>query len=516
MRLNSEVKYEGVAAFLRRTPVILLICGLFFTLPALINGQPFFYDDTPAYVRGASEAARRIYAPLAVSEWAPRSTGSAQASSGVTSQATIGVTSLEGGVVIAGRSIYYGLFALSTYVLSNFWLMVYVQGICCAFFIKLTVEKIANLDVIKCYLISLILSLFSTIGYFNSMLMPDVFSGLIIVSIVLLILFREKLSKYERCAICFIFIFGMIAHSSHIALASLVTALVAISAMLSRNSSPKKGTAFSVVVACIALAVLSEAAFSMATGRILGKAPLRLPFLTAHLVDMGPGTDYLRATCKNDEFAVCQFREKLPVGWVDFMFATEPSKGVFALASPETKRLLSEEQVRFFVAVLLAYPAKVARGLAVDVFEQIISIRMPDFSYGPERWAYFESRLPPDLWQAMKGSVAFANPAFAQILAAFSYGSAAIGLAFFARFAAAELKAATARDRRLHTLVLFGLLVCGSVLLNAAACAILASPLDRFQARVTWLLPFLGLLAFGVRGSRASGFSQLHSHRRES
>lgn len=296
-----------------------------------------------------------------------------------------------------------------------------------------------------------------------------------------------------------ILVFGMMAHSSHIALAVLVTAFVAIIAMFFSSRLPSKAIAgFAVVVACIVLAVISEVAFSSAASRVLGKPPLRLPFLTAHLVDMGPGADYIRAGCRNGEFAVCQFREKLPIGWVEFMFATEPSKSVFASADPDTKRRLSEEQVGFFTAVLLKYPANVVSGLVVDVFKQIVSVRMPDFSYGPERWSYFEARLPPDLWRSMQGSLAFGNDALARILAVFSYGSAIIGAAMFGWFAISEGNAASAESRRSNSLVAFGLLVCGGVLLNAVACAVLASPLDRFQARVVWLLPFLGTLALGV------------------
>ena len=66
-------------------------------------------------------------------------------------------------------------------------------------------------------------------------------------------------------------------------------------------------------------------------------------------------------------FAVCKYKQRLPVGWVDFMFSVDPDKGIFELADRETRRALSDEQVAFALAVFRHEPLQVISGAARDV-----------------------------------------------------------------------------------------------------------------------------------------------------
>ena len=66
-------------------------------------------------------------------------------------------------------------------------------------------------------------------------------------------------------------------------------------------------------------------------------------------------------------------------------------------------------------------------------------------------------------------------------------------------FAAVTHLAAAWRQRR------FALLVGAGVVVNGLVCGVLASPYDRFQARVVWLVPFLVIAGWLVARRRDAG-----------
>ena len=91
----------------------------------------------------------------------------------------------------------------------------------------------------------------------------------------------------------------------------------------------------------LAVGVAGEAAFSAAVARVTGFAPVRPPFLSARLVEDGPGLDYLRAHCAGGgaSFALCRYRDRLPLASDIFLWSGAPGPGV---ALPASKTLAAK------------------------------------------------------------------------------------------------------------------------------------------------------------------------------
>ncbi|WP_456306519.1 hypothetical protein, partial [Paracraurococcus ruber] len=253
------------------------------------------------------------------------------------------------------------------------------------------------------------------------------------------------------------------------------------------------------LAACVAAGVAGEVAFGQAVTLALGQAPLRLPHLAGHLIEMGPGLDLLRAECgaAPAPFALCAYLDRLPVDWVSFLFDSDPARGVFGAADAATKRLISAEQTRFALAALAHDPWGTATGLLRDGLEQVVTFATPDVIYTPKRLDFFAHYFPASLAEAAPFTLLQTHPWIASAQAALSYLSTALALAVtglaLARPGPAGRDPAWAGLATLAWVVLAGLVV------NGVVCGVLASPYGRFQARVIWLLPLVAIALVGLR-----------------
>lgn len=472
--------------------VTVLLCALLLSAFALLNGQPFFYEDTTTYIRGANEILRRAVGDTHGTDWASSAPAALR-----TENAQPSLTSLETRIVLAGRSVYYGAMLLASYVSAGLWFAVFFQAVCVAFVLRLLLVDCLELSPRFTYPVALGLGLLTPLGYFTGLLMPDIYAALTILIVAMVFIFWERMGTPGILGLAAILSFGLVSHTSHIALALVLLLAAAIIVFVAVGAKALHKGPLALVAACIGLAILCEAAFSFAVSHALGQPPLRLPFLTAHVIELGPGLDYLQKHCATAQFAVCAFLDRLPVTWIEFLFSTDPRRGVFAVADPDMKRALSGEQVRFFVQVVWDAPFQVLAGLLKDVVTQVFRFGMMDVAYGPDRWTYFESRLPTATWVSMQQSLAFDNRPMEYVLTAAAHLSALAGAAGIVLYLLRNARASRVRrpDERAGTIRTFLGLVAAGILINAAVCAALASPLDRFQARVIWLVPLLGIVA---------------------
>ena len=109
----------------------LLLC-----VPALWNGLPFFYPDTPTYLRGAEMAtgqvAKRLWSTQADRHGVELAATQDAAAPSPVPPAARGLTSVQDKIVLAGRSIYYGGLLHAAQGAGSMWLAVVAQALCVA------------------------------------------------------------------------------------------------------------------------------------------------------------------------------------------------------------------------------------------------------------------------------------------------------------------------------------------------------------------------------------------------
>ena len=473
----------------------LLLC-----LPALWNGLPFFYPDTPTYLRGAEmvsgQVAQRLWPAQAR---APAATHEAAAPS-ATSSAVRGLTSLQDKIVLAGRSIYYGALLYAAQGAGSLWLGVIAQALCVAAVLHLVMVGLWGVRPAAYLATMAALALTTPLAVYSGLLMPDVFAGLTLLALATLAVYWRQLSRLARGMLIGVLLFGLLAHASHAA----VAAVLLLGALALRRWNPRwqgvSASALTGVAVCIVLAIAAEWAFAAGVQRAVGAPPLRLPYPTARLIEMGPGTRFLQARCPDAGYAVCAYAANYPTAWDAFLFSDDPARGSFALADADTKRRIVAQQNEFVRAVIAYDPVGVLTGWVSDLARQLLSFRVDVWSFGDRQLAMYAGRVPPQTLQAMQASKGLNAPAYNQVLSAVTYASTLAAVVLGAWWAWRRRAGAPARvPQRLEQVAT---LVLAGVAANALVCVTAASSLDRFQSRVIWLLPFLALTVLAWDGSR--------------
>ena len=497
----ARVPY-GISQLAAIASAALMLC-----LAALWNGQPFFYPDTPTYLRGAEMGVTRLLGPGTLKPWLPPQDERASRPAGTpaTSQQPPlrlkPLTSIDDKVVLAGRSVYYGALLYAGYLTGGMWLTVAVQALSAAYLLHLLMARLWGLRGRQVVGVAAAISLLSPLGVYAGFLMPDVFAPVVILSLGVLAVYWQQLPDRDRWTVPALLLFGLCAHASHLALALLMLALLLAARLFIARWRTLSGVGLAVVAGCIVGALGAEWAFNKAVTATVGAPPLRLPHPMARLIDLGPGTDFLKQHCPQaapTTYAACAYLQNYPTGWEDFLFSTDPAKGTFALADPATKRRLSDEQLPFVVDVLRHDPVGVVGGIAADVLRQIGHFRVDLWGYGETGIAkYYGGRVPDSVYAGLQNSRAARPSRLNQGLTITTYASvlAAVVLSFLwwlRRMGSAAAPPVAQSQRRFAD---FAALAVAGVLANAIVCATLASSLDRFQARVIWLLPFLALAA---------------------
>ena len=416
---------------------------------------------------------------------------------------------MEDKVVLAGRSVYYGALVYAGYLTGKMWLVVALQALAVAYVLQLLMQRLWKLRTRAVIGTVAALSLLTPLGVYTGFLMPDVFAPLVILCMGTLAFYWRELPYGHRWALSLLLLFGLSAHASHGVLAASLLGLALLVRWLSSRWQGMSKTALLVVAFCIGGAVAAEWAFNKAVTMAVGAPPLRMPHPMARLIDLGPGTAYLKQHCPDADFAACAYLQNYPTRWDAFLFSTDPEKGAFALADAATKRRLSDEQLRFAMAVLRFDPVGVATGIGKDVLKQWVEFRVDITRYDHRGLALFEGRVPDAVFTDMQNSRAANESPLNAWLTMTTYALVLLSVLLLAWWHASRgKKTDAAPQQRLFTD--FAWLVVAGVVANGAICATLASSLDRFQSRVIWLLPFLALAALAQ--ARAHRPISVHIH----
>lgn len=480
--------------------------ALILSLSALWNGQPLFHPDTPTYLRGAEMGAARLLGPAALKSWLPvRATDKPPFKSASASDESPKrlkpLTSLEDKLVLSGRSVYYGALLYAGY-LGGMWPAVAFQALSVAYVLQLLMARLWGLRSSQVVGVAAALSLLTPLGVYTGFLMPDVFAPLVILCIAVLAVYWRQLHRIHRWLLSALLLFSVSVHASHLALALCLLVLALAARWLSARWRGLSWAGLAMVAACIAGGLGAEWAFNKTVTAAVGAPPLHLPHSAARLIDLGPGTDFLKQHCPESAYAVCAYVRNYPTSWEDFLFSRNPAKGTFALADAATKRRMADEQFRFVLDVLRFDPVGVVAGEAGGVLQQLGQFRVDIWGYSKRVLALYEGRVPDSVFADMRSSRAARFPVFNHWVTISSYALVLAsvllaGLWWSQRAGSTAAAPARLQQRRFAD---FSAIVVAGVIANAVVCATLASSLDRFQSRVIWLLPFLTLVVL-VRAS---------------
>jgi hypothetical protein len=227
------------------------------------------------------------------------------------------------------------------------------------------------------------------------------------------------------------------------------------------------------------------------------------PYITARMIEDGPGLAYLDRHCPDEHIPSCALHEALQWSHDPFritashiVFETSARLGSFRLMTPENQKAVADDQIPFFFAVLQDQPIGVLRALLRNVFVQA-------------GWVSVDMTIPTENIIAQNADVAglaFATFDHGRItrdtgwLGPLTLWHQAFYLASLVVIAALVLlpRRVPGEVKALAVMVLLGILA------NALVCGGISQPATRYGSRVIWLLPLLAtvLMIFARRSRR--------------
>lgn len=422
-------KLSRIAAFAVATMLLLV--------PAIWNGFPLLFYDTGAYL------GRAFFDTLS-----------------------------------PGRSAVYGFF-LGAGHWWNFWPAVIAQSLVTVWTVALFLrtQDLGHRPILLVVLFALFTAA-TGLPWIAGQLMPDVFAGLAVLALYLLVFRADALARWERVALVVLLAFSASIHNATLAVIVVMLAAGLAVRFAKPQLVPAIGLARVAAAIAISVVMLLTANFAV-TGR-LAWTPGGSAFIFSRLVHDGIAHRFLEDNCPDPRYELCKYRARLPYHANDFLWH-EGDRGAFAAiggfdGGAEEMREITLKSVWQYPAlhVTTAIQSTVAQlfavgtgwGIVYDVWD----------AYG-----HIE-KLTPEAVPAAHSARQRLNQLSFDAINSLHAPVAWISMAILALF---MLLAWRLREFRA-----FGPLAATfsvALLANAFVCGVLSNPHDRYGSRIAWI-----------------------------
>jgi putative flippase GtrA len=411
---------------------------------------------------------------------------------------------------VGARSPYYGIFLYTLAHRGTLWLLTAVQSLACAWMIFLLWRAIAaEAPGWTYYALMAALSLGTSLPWFASFAMPDIFAGVLVIGAALLLFYRDQLTRWEKPAVCVIVGVVLAFHGSH---PLLMAAMVVVGVLLARlMKAPKRAirgyvqiAGVGIIAAMVALFVYAEAIY-LHTGDHLR----RPPFMMALVISDGPGRTYLRESCaKGAPWVICPYRN-LPLKNSDqILWSSQPATGVFNRMNYEDRVAMEKQETEFVVATFFHHPIAQMEASLSDWGQQLTEIYVDDPLRPPRVFILHKYWGKTNLVDLMRGvgpcgsygelcepKVRFAELEMVDTpIVLFAILGLVVALCQKSTLLGAIRRGSLDWNDPMHRAAAASLFIAAAVILNAGICGMIAGPFARYQARLIWLIPAEALL----------------------
>src|ERR1700678_1469032 len=463
--VSNDVADNGGSRSAFRT--IAMVCGgaLLLAWPALYNRYPLFYPDSITYLGDGRVVARALFLHQ-LSEY------------------------------YGMRSLIYGLGILPWHWNVTPWPVVAFQSMLTAYVLWLVVKSIVPRQTAKRYLILLaLLSLFTSLSWYSSLIMPDILGPVLYLCIYLLVFARDDLTRADHVAVFLIAWWGIASHATHLMLAAGLCALLTFLLLLRRPFMLTRWKAGGEVALIVVLAAAAQLALN---DYLYGKPSLngdRPPFLMARIIADGPGRWYLEKHCPEVKFAICDHVHNLPSDPDVFLWG---ANGIWQNTDDESAQRLSQEEMPFVMATLRAYPRQQLTRSAIAFWQQLAVFGLYDLDASDVVLDEYDSVFPGGRPHYLRSRQA-QNTLPLEFFTSVGNWAIIVSILMICVFAPFLWRKRSAR------LVGLAVVILSTVIANALVTGPLSMVEDRFQSRVIWLLSFLAGLLVMVWLDRRQG-----------
>jgi hypothetical protein len=390
------------------------------------------------------------------------------------------------GTLEMGRSALYGAFLLAGAPLS-FWPNIAIQALVMAWLIVVVLRAHGLARPALALGIVVALALTTSLPWFASQLMPDVFFPAGVLAIYLLVFHSTTLRAAQRAALVILIIFAV---ASHMALLGLALGLLVVLLLLHafpiiRVPTPAAGVPGLALALGLLIAPLSNLAI---TGKF-SFTPGGASFFFNRLVEDGIVTRYLDKKCPDPTLRICAYRADISTGYDDWLWKNDTP--FWKLGGWQG---YSDEQRRIILATLVSDPLAHLTTAVRATLLQLVSFKTEvAFLAGENGYTIgtIRDRLP-SLYPALMAARQQATPFNVAPLNVIHIPVAALSIL---GLVGALLWRRNLPDRA----IAFAATVLFALIINAAVCGVFSHAAERYQSRLVPIAPFAVLIALASR-----------------
>jgi hypothetical protein len=402
------------------------------------------------------------------------------------------------GYLVPSRSTVFGLY-LHSGEASGFWLNLGIQALATLWLLQLTLRALGIRELFRLVAISLLLILTTALPWLASMLLTDIFAGLSVLSLFLLVLCGARVSRAEKFSLFAFTAFAAATHSGTLGVLFGLCCLGWMAHPFLRERFPLSGLVQGSLSIVAGAAMLLAANFAL-SGQ-LAWTPGGSGVAFGRLLQDGIVARYLNDHCAQQHFKLCPYRNALPPTGDGFLW----SDSVFDKLG--RFKGLSDEMGYIVLHSIGDYPALQAGMAIAGTARQLVHVATGEGAgaRGREGWLghtygiiehYIPSQVKPmRAAHQQRHGIDFDTVNLIHVPVALI--SMLLSLALFAQ---------RIIRRRLDDLALLAATVSFALLGNAFICAVISGPHDRYGSRMAWIATFTVLAAIARRlGSDDAG-----------
>ncbi len=386
------------------------------------------------------------------------------------------------GYLVPSRSTVFGLY-LHFGEDSGFWIDLGIQALATLWILQLTLRVLGMARPLRLLGISIALIPTTALPWLASTLLTDIFAGLSVLSLFILVLHGDSISGLEKFSLFFFTAFTAATHSATLG----VLLGLCCAGWVARPFLPAR-----IAVAGLALGSLSIVAGALmlvsanfALSGQLAWTPGGYGVAFGRMLQDGIVTRYLRDHCPQEKLRLCPYRDQLPATadqflWGNSMFNT---LGRFQGMNDEMGYIATHS--------LAEYPLWQAEAALAATAHQLIHVATGEGTNGwiPHTYGIIERYMPAQLKPMRAAHQQHWDIHFGAINRLHIPVALVSMLSVFAMFGRAVWR------RRLDDLALLTATVSLAMLGNAFICGVISGPHDRYGARIAWVATFVALIA---------------------
>lgn len=386
------------------------------------------------------------------------------------------------GYLVPSRSTAYGIY-LHLGEVSHFWLNLGVQALSVMWIVQ---AMLRVFDIVRpLHVAAVVLGLCATtaLPVLTSLLLTDIFAGLSVLTLFLLVVHGERFSKLE---ILFLFLFTSFAASTHSATLGVLFGLCCAGWIL-HPWLPLQLTARGLTQG--SLTILSGAAMLLAANFALSGQLSWTPggsgVAFGRMLQDGLVKRYLDDHCSTEDLKLCPYRNELPLTGDGFLWGNSVFNELGRFKG------LGDEMAYIAWHSLLAYPIAQSEAAIKATANQLVSVATGE---GSNNWlahtyGIIERYLPQEVSTVRKARQQHWEFDFKIV------NLVHVPVALFSMLLLVGILAGAAWRRKLDDIALLGGTVAVALLGNAFLCGALSGPHDRYGARMVWIATLVVTIA---------------------